>query len=183
MPGFLLFFFSTRKKIQSLGEQKNNLMAIPYKNIFNTILGYSDVILNQGKNYFRIKTIKSLQKLYDILTKINVYESIPAKVIELTSIIAMSSLFVYFIIFENNKIRLLSFLVIFATAAYRIMPSLNRILSSLVRIKSTLYTLDILKEPIKKTHNKINNVKLEFKEEVQIKVFLKILMIRKYSKK
>ena len=168
LPGFLLFFFSTRKKIQSLGNKKNNMMTSPYKNIFNTILGYADVVLNQATNYFRLKTINSLKKLYDIMTKINVYESIPTKVIELSAIITMSTLFVYFILFEENTTRLLSLLIIFATAAYRIMPSLNRILSSIVKIKSSIYVLDILNDDVSSFQKRDQKFSFDFKNVLEI---------------
>jgi ABC-type multidrug transport system fused ATPase/permease subunit len=85
----------------------------------------------------------------------------------------MGIVFTYFIFYSNNLASLLSFLILFATAAYRLMPSLNRILNSLVKMKSGIYLFDILGEyetsiKISKKYLEKDIKKIKFQNEIQL---------------
>ena len=145
-PVFLLFYYSLRDKIHNLGNQKNDVRPITFKNIFETIFGYVDVKLSNRENYFVDKSTGLLRKFYGILTKLHVIEALPIRLIEITAIAGIAVLYTYFILTGDNRTELIGLLVIFALAAYRLMPSISRMMNALIVIKSNSYVFDVLKD-------------------------------------
>lgn len=172
-PGFILFYSLSKKKIQKLGEARNTLVHKPYVHLFTSIFGIADLIMSNSVNFFKNKIRNSVGDLNKVLVKLNVYESIPIKLIELSAISGMGVIFLYFILYSNNLSSLLGFLIVFITAAYRIMPSLNRILNSLVKLKSGTYIFDYIgsskdQNEIIKKHQKTNISKIKFEKEISL---------------
>jgi ABC-type multidrug transport system fused ATPase/permease subunit len=69
---------------------------------------------------------------------------IPTRLTELIAILGILLVFSYTLLFAEARSDLFTLLGVFAIAAYRVLPSTNRILMAVVSIKTHLYTLDLV---------------------------------------
>jgi ABC-type bacteriocin/lantibiotic exporter with double-glycine peptidase domain len=146
VPVVYLFYRSIKNKIARMGHEKNEITPMTHKSIFDAIRGYVDVkIANKEQNFIN-QTKKPLSRLFNLLSRLFVYESSPIRIIEMSAILGIVLIFMYSIYFAANPNTLVAFLIIFATAAYRLMPSLNRILNALIKIRGVQYVYDVLLE-------------------------------------
>ncbi|MCT1904349.1 ABC transporter ATP-binding protein [Oceanobacillus sojae] len=140
----LLFFKLFRKKIDKLGEEQQRLSGEMIKWV-NQGLGASKEVKVSGKeNYFiQAYTLKTHSSV-----KINRYmsmlEIVPRLFIEtlLVSIVLITLL----IIISQGKesVQLVSTMALFAMAAFRLMPSINRVVSLISGIRYSLSGLNVI---------------------------------------
>jgi len=64
--------------------------------------------------------------------------------IEMVAIGAVVLIFLYSLLFSNNPAQMVTVIGLFAAAAYRLMPSMNRILTTVVTLRQNQYVLDEL---------------------------------------
>ncbi|MBO2032544.1 ATP-binding cassette domain-containing protein, partial [Siccationidurans ginsengisoli] len=72
------------------------------------------------------------------------FSLLPTKMIEMVAIIGVLTIFLYAIFFPSASTNLIALVGLFAAAAYRLMPSMNRILTALVQLKQFQYTIESL---------------------------------------
>ncbi len=142
LPPLVIFQRVTRKKIVQLGIDKNALRPDAYKHVFTSVHGIESVKITHSESYFERKIIESFRQLFKKMAQLVVIENIPIRIIELAAISAVCFIVIYTVIFKDVSKPILPLLIVFATAAYRLMPSMNRILSSAVRIKGSKYVLN-----------------------------------------
>lgn len=144
-PSFILFYNSIKNKVDRYGIEISEIRSSTFKSIFEAIFGIEEVKLANKENYFIKRSLNPLKYYFGLNVKLNFFKVLPAKVIEIVSILGIVLIFMYGF-FLGEKKNTFSLLMIFATAAYRMMPSLNRMVSSLIDIKNKSYVFDILSE-------------------------------------
>ncbi len=144
VPVSVFFYRLIRKRSSVLGNQKLEVRSIKYKYLYQNIHGYTDAVLSNKVKYFLKKFFAKQKDLYNIYAKLSVIEIAPARFFETAAVAGIVIIFSYSIFLDRTNSYLIGFLTIFATAAYRMLPSLNRIFVALVRLKSTLYVFDTL---------------------------------------
>ena len=77
-----------------------------------------------------------------------VHKLIPSKLIEISMISSIFVITIYGLKFMSSKEELLSLLGIYTIAAYRIMPSINRIMIALNGITENQYVFPVLEKLI-----------------------------------
>ncbi|MEM7367622.1 MAG: ABC transporter ATP-binding protein [Bacteroidota bacterium] len=143
---FFVIYKLTRKHAQKISEERKVIAPKLIALINETIQGYIDIHIFNKSRYF-LDSFMHNKIRENHLVKLHAFMGLlPAKVNELIAILGIVIVFVYSIFFAEGKNELLILLSLFAAAAYRIMPSMNRMLSALVSIKSHMYTLDVLEE-------------------------------------
>lgn len=145
-PVFLIFYSITKKKITLLGKRLNELFPLLSKPVFEVIFGFVDVLIN---NVFssQLKLYKKwLGEAKKHRVTLLVIQNIPNRLIESSVILAIIVMLLYgfFYIDDAEKTGLL--ITVFGLAAYRTIPSVNRIMLAIVNIKSTSYTLDYIEK-------------------------------------
>ena len=155
-----IIYLTIRKlnvRIQKEGHEIDKLRPVNFKTIYNIFIGFIDVIIANKVEYFKKENIeinKSLMKKY---TRLNVIKNIPSRVMEIAT---MLSLFFLFLMSETLHFNLNETILIFAIAAFRLIPSLNKISNSLLLMKEGSYI-----------ENRIfKNDNIEFKKTMLIKI-------------
>jgi len=146
VPVFLLFYKLTKKKIKSLGERRNEVTPEIAKSIFQSIFGYVDVVINGTSKYFVKRMTNNMSEFKRISVSTVIYNLVPTKLIETTMVSAIFAIIVYGLLYMPSKESLATLLGVYAVAAYRIMPSINRIMISLNGINGAQYTLPIIEQ-------------------------------------
>ena len=173
VPVFVLFYKLTKNKIKALGERRNEVAPEIAKSIFQSIFGYVDVIINGTSKYFKKRMTGNMSELKEVSISTVIYNLVPTKLIETTMVSAIFAIIVYGLLFMPSKESLAALLGVYAVAAYRIMPSINRIMIALNGINGTQYTLPIVRQ--------IKDFKEEESETKQTVVFNKEIMLDNIS--
>ena len=169
VPVFVLFYKLTKKKIKSLGERRNEVAPEIGKSIFQSIFGYVDVIINGTSKYFTKRMTSNMSEFKDVSISTVVYNLVPTKLIETTMVSAIFAIIVYGLLFMPSKESLAALLGVYAVAAYRIMPSINRIMISLNGINSTQYTIPIVSQIKGFVEEETKEeYKVDFNKEIQL---------------
>lgn len=170
IPVFLLMYRLIKNKIQKLEINRASLEVDANKNLYQTLNGYIDVKLFNKDNYFIKLYLGFQEKLNDTQAKVTLLQSLPTKIIEITAILGVIVIIIYSKIFASESTSLIPLLSLYIIAAYRLMPSMNRMLVALMSIKSYQFTFDILKNVKEESsrENKQSREKILFQKEIRL---------------
>lgn len=169
---FPIFFFSyrtTKNKIKTLGHNFNDILPKIANNIYQSVFGYVDVIIN-GTYKFFYKRIKDKMSIFkNISIWLIIFKLIPSRIIEVSVVLSIFVIIVYGLIYINSKEELLGLLGVYTIASYRIMPSINRVMISLNGITENQYTLDVIEQLLtRKNFTKNESNSLYFNNEISL---------------
>ena len=160
-----IFFLLTRRRLSNWVKKRIKIDKSISKNIIEGLSAIKDVIVLGRQSYFK----ERLSKLYDERKKIAVKQTttnqIPRHYLELTTIFALVGLVLVIILNDKNVNELVTTMGVFVAGTFRLIPSANKILTSIQNIKyyhpSVALISDELakKEKIKKlkNQNQFNN--------------------------
>lgn len=144
VPVFLLFYSLTKNKIKNIGYEINKVSPKISSNIFQSVFGYVDVIITGTQNYF----FSNLNENITTFKKLNVDRTVlslaPTKIIESVMVFAIFIVVIYGIFFLPSRESILALLGVYALSAYRIMPSINRIMIAINGLIETQYTFNVI---------------------------------------
>lgn len=171
VPVFWVFYSKTKNIQKHIGEEVNRISPIIAKNIFHSIFGYVDVIINGTAEFFENRMKKNMGEFKRLNINTVVLNLVPTKIIESTMVFAIFAIIVYGLYFLPNKGSLITLLGLYAVAAYRIMPSVNRIMIALNGLNSQGYTIDVVSQvkSFRFEGDKVKTDILSFKKEIKLK--------------
>lgn len=138
-------FFSylyVKKQIKGIGEIKVNQAAEIHNNLQQSIHGYSDVKMTSTESYFFNEYSKLVKGFTNVQIKSNILMMLPTKVIEGGTFLGLIAFLLFSYFFIQDKASISMLLGLFAISAFRILPSINRIMSSLISIKEHQFSVD-----------------------------------------
>lgn len=139
-----LFFKFFRKKINKLGKEQQDLSATMIKWV-NQGLGASKEVKVSGKESFFVNEYaKQSQIKANNSQYMKMLEQVPRLFIEtlLVSLVLLSMLIIVFQ--EADTTKLISTMALFAMAAFRLMPSINRVMALVTNIRYSQPALDVI---------------------------------------
>ena len=156
IPVFFIFYYINRNKSKSLGELRNKVSENILQDSLQFIRGFTSFKLSQDEDFITNKISAKRQEVAAINAELDVIYAYPIRLIEIISILGIAVLFVYGLYFSTSN-SLLTFLSLYAAAAYRLMPSSNRLLNGILKLKTFRYTIGIL-EHFKKLSDERNEL-------------------------
>ena len=167
---FLYFQFS-KIKIKNWGKKRDGYDIIISKTLLDSLSGIKEVKLFQKEEYFESKFANNQFNKVKISSNYYTVIQISRFFFELIAIIGMVSLILILVYNDFSTEKTITILGIFVAASFKIIPSINRIVSSMQSIKYYERSLDIISEelnwvknPVKKETNPFNfetNFKIE----------------------
>lgn len=169
LPTFYIFYRLTKKKIKFIGDETNRLGPEISKGIFQSIFGYVDVTITGTKKIFFNKVKQLIKPLAKLNVSRTVYNLAPTKVIESAMILSVVMILIYGVYTFPTKEEVLTLLGIYALAAYRIMPSINRVMISINSLTENQYTFSVMEEIVSFDEKEESIQKdISFKEYINI---------------
>jgi ATP-binding cassette, subfamily B, bacterial PglK len=180
IPVFSLFYKAVKNRSLAVQYELNEISPKLGINLFQSIYGYIDVKMNSSESYFRENHRKLLNRTSHLRVISSVLQQAPTKVIETGMMAAIILVALYGVLYVQDKSHITGLLSVFALAAYRILPSINRCMIALIGIKGYQYTFDVLDEikkeketlPVNTTaeieydrHIMFSNVSFSYKED------------------
>lgn len=169
---FPIFFFSyriTKNKIKNLGDNFNDILPEIANNIYQSVFGYVDVIINGTYKFFSKRIKNNMSNFKKISVELIIFKLIPSRIIEVSMVLSIFIIIVYGLTYINSKEELLGLLGVYTIASYRIMPSINRVMISLNGITENQYTLAVIEQLIKsKNFSKNESNSIHFNNEISL---------------
>ena len=168
------FIFSrlTKRKIIFWGTERQKFEAKRIQNIQEGLGGIKEIKVLGCENSFINKYEKSNLSSANLGMKISFMQNIPKQIIELVSILSISLIIFFNSIYLDGGGELLPVLALFVASAFRMMPSVNRIMSSLQNIRFSIPVVELLYEELKDFTNYPSFInterKIEFNNEFKI---------------
>lgn len=170
LPIFLVFYIWVQKKNIELNTSKQKVEPEIYKNIYHSIFGYIDIVISSSYEFYSKRIKKNLNTLTEINIKTFVYNIIPSKIIESSIFLAVSVIIAFGVFFFDSMKQLVELLGIFIIAAYKIMPSINRISIASNSLTQNSWVFDSLSPLIYNSadNNLPKQIPIEFKNELKL---------------
>jgi ABC-type multidrug transport system fused ATPase/permease subunit len=134
----------SRIRLSKFGKIRTENLHFAIKNLSNTLTSIKEVKIFGKEKYFLNNFKKFNQATIDAQSKKDILLYIPKYYLEFISFAAFSFLILFILYTKQSVQTLLPILGIYATAAFRILPSINRILNSMQLVKFSEATIDKL---------------------------------------
>jgi len=144
VPICLLTYRFVRKRMADFAERSNNLRINALAKVNDLFTGFVELRLADKQKNFAADLFKIQKEFQELDAKSYLYGQLPTKTIELAAIIGVLIIFLYAVLLGSADASILTLIGLFAAAAYRLIPSLNRILTVFVQYRNYLWLLDEL---------------------------------------
>jgi ATP-binding cassette, subfamily B, bacterial PglK len=175
---FFIFSYFFHHFAKKKSERWGSLRALNDSDISKVIIeglsGIKEILILGRKSFFKRKLIQLNKIKADLSVKSMTIRQVPRFYLELLSVISLV-VFIYFLLINDKNLdSILITLGVFVGATFRLLPSINRILSSLQNIKyykSSLNIISLELEGVSKNLNKNENLEgeIDFKKSLELK--------------
>lgn len=169
--GLKVFFliFSLKKNIKKQGEKRATLQSKFYRILNETFGNFKMIklIQNEEKLFKEFENASSGYARANILN--NTLNQLPRLSLETMGFGVLIAIVVYVLISHNDASFVLPIISMYALALYRMLPAINRILTSYNQMLFLNKSLDIMYEELSYTPPKEGFRKIEFKDKIELK--------------
>lgn len=149
LPFFTIFYQSNKSRVSAYHKKINDIIPQITKPVYELVFGYVDVAIGGVFKNLRETYLNKIREAKGLRIKLLVIQNIPNRLIEICVILAIISLLLYGLFVLKEVDQILTLLSIFGLAAYRTIPSINRVMIATLNIKGQEYSLDLLEELMK----------------------------------
>ena len=143
-PATLLTYRALRARSQLIGNRINELRPVSFSIINDLFSGFAELKLAGRQNRFAERLLINQSTVQDLDAEAYLYALLPVRIIEMVAIMGVLTIFLYSLYGPVGSGGLIALVGMFAAAAYRLMPSVNRMLMSVVLIKQNQYAIENL---------------------------------------
>lgn len=167
-PIFVLFYRKNRTKVATLNKRLGNIIPKISKPVLETTFGFTDVSITNTFKYFKKQYLSFVEESKDIHIKLGIVSFLPTKLLEMSVILAIILIILYSVFFIKNTSETITLVTVLGLAAFRSIPSINRLMYSAVSIKGQLYIFEIIDSflPLKK---RVKQTAITFQKTITIK--------------
>ncbi|HHG84348.1 MAG TPA: ABC transporter ATP-binding protein, partial [Bacteroidetes bacterium] len=170
LPSGFLIYGLTKNKLYALGQELIELKSETHSRLNQAIFGFVDVKLNNKEHYFMNGYVKRQARLNDNHMVKFLISLIPSRSLEIIAVLGIVIIFLYTFLLSDEPEKLFGFIALFAAAAFRVLPSMNRLLASLMGIKNHSFAMVVLEEgelPHTMEREEVHPIK--FEEEIEFR--------------
>jgi ABC-type multidrug transport system fused ATPase/permease subunit len=138
------FYKISRVKIRIWGEERQYFSGIISQNLMQGLGGIKDIKLIGKETYFLNEYDRINNKIANINTKINTIDQLPRLLLELIAVAALACLIIAMVLLHKPIIVIIPILGIFVAAAFRMIPSVNKIIYASQRLVYSMPVIDLL---------------------------------------
>ena len=143
MGAFLIRKF-TKDRLQAYSEIQKVVGPQTATLINNAVRGFLEVMSFKASDAIRSGYLNKTALLFRISSNQQIMNMAPAKLYEVLAVTAVSaSIFISLLMQESNE-AFLNLLILMALSAYRVMPSMSRINSQIMAMRSSYHVLNVI---------------------------------------
>lgn len=144
VPSMILIYRFLRNRVHRLGTTISDLRPGSFSALTESFIGFIELRLANKQQKFKKRLLDNQEEIQGLEAESYLYSLIPMRLIEMVAITAVVTIFLYSLLFSDNPAALVTIIGLFAAAAYRLMPSMNRLLSAVVSLKQNQYVIEDL---------------------------------------
>lgn len=137
-----------RRKMVENGREENRLQVGQNKTMYEALRGYADIEIAGAKPSITKRFAQGIDSLRYYSLRAARMRSASSYVVEFSLVLGVVSVILLGIAMGHSVGTLKIFLGVFAVAAYRIVPSISRIVGGWAEYKRTSYVVDLLSEEL-----------------------------------
>jgi ATP-binding cassette, subfamily B, bacterial PglK len=146
LPVTLMMLYLSRRKLVKYGKEIHRLVPRMYEAISDTVHGFSDIRLHSKEGYFTHKFTNFRTELFGYKKQAYLLgTATPARVMESSAVLGLLIIAFYAFI-SGDSDNMIALLALFASLAFRVLPSINRIIASLNTFNAMSFMLDLLED-------------------------------------
>lgn len=171
-PVAYLFNKMVKKRMNRYGEEQNVLTPKLYANSNRGMFGFVDVKLRNKEQVLLSDYNKVLNRLNRIGLVTSVLNIMPSKLFELATVGGLLVLFSYSTFWVQNPALILPLIALYAAAGYRVIPSLSKIVPSLMQLEQYAYLFQVFAKPLaigKAINEQKQQEELKFDDKIELK--------------
>ncbi|WP_400190229.1 ABC transporter ATP-binding protein [Hymenobacter sp. B81] len=143
-PSAWLTYRALRSRTQYIGSQVNQRKPVSIAILNNLYSGFIELKLAHKQQRLRNQLLANQDVIQQLEAESYLYSLMPLKIIEMVAILGLLTIFLYAILVTGSTESIVALLGLFVAAAYRLMPSINRMLTALVNMKQFSSSIDDL---------------------------------------
>ncbi len=168
----LILFKFNKHTLLNLGHQRNILVERQLQNVQQGIGGIKEIKILGRENFFLDKFKIDTNKIANVIFRSSVISGTPRLIVEFFAVLSLFIIIFYLSLTGKPYLEILPILGLFLAAAYKIVPSCNKILFMANRIKFSTKTAEkiigLLNE-FKESKEEIDiNNKIQFTNEINV---------------
>lgn len=133
-----------KKKIRQINQRLPAIYSSNMANLLNILNGFFEIKATRKEAYFLDRFEKSNVSLNAAYSKLHAYNLVTPKQTEVMIIIILGSILLFYnYIFEASQSYIL-YISFLASAAIKVVPSINKIIINFLNFKSHLFTIDLI---------------------------------------
>lgn len=146
IPSGIIIYSASKNRLYQLGLEQQELHGATFSRLNQAIFGFVDVKLNNKESFFLDAYVEKQLRLNNNQKVKYLISLVPTRALEVIAILGIVVIFAYSFFFANDPTKLFGFIALFAAAAFRVLPSMNRLLNALMGMKNHQPALEILEE-------------------------------------
>jgi ATP-binding cassette, subfamily B, bacterial PglK len=150
----LVFWYVFNVPLKNLGKKSNDSNRQMVKAINEGMSGFKEIKVLQKEIFFYNKVKKSSRAYSNAGIMTGVIQSMPRYLLELILIIFIILIIYISLLFNKDMSSILPILAMFGVAAMRLIPSVNQIMNSVLRLRQSQNSVEILVDDYKKLINR-----------------------------
>ena len=172
--GALTFYLAIKNNVASWGATRHEFDANRIKNLQQAFGSIKEIIISNKQKYFLDTFVNNTHITMEAARKQNTVQQIPRLLLELLAISGIALISFVLLAQNESSANIAGTLALFAASAFRLMPSINRILTAVQTMRyakavsETIYSeiskFEKLKVEYLETTNQIKNANIEFED-------------------
>ena len=169
-----LIFTVLKKKIATLGRDRENYNYVNLRNIIQALGGIKEIKTFQKENEIINDFKKNSSKLKGVNWLISFYNEVPRIFFEFIAVCSFLTILYLFVNLGYSFSVIISYFIVIFAIFIRIMPSTNKLIVALVNITINQRSIQVIYNELNseeisiETDIKVNNEKLNFKSKIEM---------------
>lgn len=171
VPIALIYSRVIRRRMAENGREENRLQVAQNKTMYEALRGYADIEIAGAKPSITKRFADGIDSLRHYSLRASRMRGASGYVIEFSLVLGVVAVILLGMAWGHSVGTLKLFLGVFAVAAYRIVPSINRIMGGWTEYKRNGYVVDLLSEELAVSVPEIPQTteKLPFEQSLELK--------------
>ncbi len=168
--GILIYF--NKSRLGKKGKKVHLINPVIYENISQLTNGIANIKLWNGTQYFINEYDKNKKESFNLKQSIYVSSQfIPMRIYEVVAISGILCVVLFALIYNKGNDNLITYISIYAGVAFRLLPSVNRILGSSNNLATNSYALDYFTPSDNSSYDSSSEsiTNIPFKEKISLR--------------
>jgi len=165
-PVMYLIYRMLKNRMHLMGTERNEASTNAYDKLSEAFSGWQEAALLGKEKFFFKNYFQNQEKVNTNDAALFTYSSVPHRIVEIAALMGLVLIIISSMLAGFGTNRLLYHLGLFTAAAFRLIPSINRISSSLLKLKNYHYTIEELLPY--RTIEKNNHANIESFETIEL---------------